>query len=60
MKKHVIERMEEIVETGEFDLLPRVSKKRQMNGLLWSLLDLDLEDDLHVYIFMQNVMKIKL
>ena len=60
VKKHVIERMEEIVETGEFDLLPRVSKKRQMNGLLWSLLDLDLEDDLHVYIFMQNVMKMKL
>lgn len=60
MKKHVIERMEEITKTRDFDLKDKVKKKRFIYGLFSCLIDLDLEDHIEFYIFMQHIRKLKL
>ena len=60
VKKHVIERMEEIVRTDKFDLLPHISNRKNSNKLLCSLMELDIDNDLHFRVFMQNLLKLKL
>ena len=60
VKKHVIERMEDITETRDFDLKDKVKKKRFITGLFSSLIDLDFEDQTEFHIFMQRLRKFKL
>ena len=60
VKKHVIERMEEITVTRDFDLKKKVKKKRLLCGLFSCLFDLDLEDHIELYIFMQQIRKLKI
>ena len=60
VRKPVIERMEEITETGDFDLKNKVKKKGFINGIFSSLIDLDMEDHIELYIFMQRLRKLKL